>query len=110
MTKTIDRIGNTLHEGSLLLWIGTGLVCKVQKVIQGGLSIDAGDKMRTPGRLVIEVELPFDGMKDVAHFQDFVSVVNPQEQQVVEALLKVPSAAEGMKEIKEDNHGEPLRS
>jgi len=49
-------------------------------------------------------------MKDVADFQDFVCVVNPQAQHVVEALLKVPGAAEGMKEIKEDNHSEPFRS
>jgi hypothetical protein len=84
-----DALGNKISEGSLLFLKQWGLVGKVIRVVEGGLSI--GDEIMAPG-LTIQIDLPLqaEGLPSGQEPQvaGVVCVVNPQSEMVVERLLR----------------------
>jgi len=88
-----DALGNKIKEGALLWMLSWGVVAKVTRVEDGGLSI-VGPKGGgiTPPVLTVSVDLPMDtsklGRGEEPWSGSIICVIDPRLEGAVEAMLK----------------------
>ena len=80
-----DAAGNIIHEGDLVsLVTGKHLLCKVQKVQDGGLHTNQG---MTPCVVILEVKIALTGMPGVP-MHELIRIVSPQSEEAVKKVLE----------------------
>lgn len=84
-----DLIGNRLTEGNLLFWTRTGNLCKITKLIEGGLTTVKGDL--TEPSVTIEITIVLDMAKAPRGTEpmvaEFLKVVDPMQQEILERAM-----------------------
>jgi len=86
-----DMIGNKIQEGSLVLWKEKGLIFRVVKASDGGLSVvGASGKGTTPPIIVLQITLPVsvENPRLEPVLTDFLCALDPQQQAAVEIMIK----------------------
>ena len=87
-----DMLGNTIAEGNLLWWKQLGVVVKVLRVTDGGLSlVDKGDTRPSPAVLTVELSFPVDVSKlppgAEAQLGEFIRTVDPKQEAMLDQAL-----------------------
>ena len=90
-----DLLGSAIREGSLLWWISKAIPLRVARIEPGGILAGDHDGPPTPDRLILEVTIPVQPRTQGAETQiaDFLCVVNPEAEQVIEKMMAENRAA-----------------
>ncbi len=90
-----DAIGNRIHEGSLLWMQHWGVVARVSKLHEGGLSVvgaDRNERSVTPPVLTLEIDMPLDARQITPgvepQLQGILCIIDPRAERVVDGMLR----------------------
>ena len=92
-----DAIGNRISDRSILCWhpdaahLKRGLIVQAVSVSDGGITLGDSGQL-TPPMLIIQVMIPVGGVKPGAGaeavLEEFLCVVNPAAEAVIEGMLE----------------------
>jgi hypothetical protein len=82
-----DLIGNHISEGSLIWWLSKAIPMRIVRVTDAQLVVGQG---KVPARMILEVTVPIQEIKggDEPQFTDFLAIVNPDHESVIEGMLE----------------------
>ena len=85
-----DSIGNKIVVGQFLYWKPTGMIVRVTKVSDGGLSMGVS-KQLTPASLTVEIEFPIEMEKgaksDEPVLGNFIRIVDPRAEELLASAM-----------------------